>query len=516
MKHTPVPVRLDADVLRAWVSGAVDLLAEHRSTLDALNVFPVADSDTGTNLYLTLREGDRAVAALATGASTDAVSRALTRGTLVGARGNSGVIVSQYLAGLLAEPAEEPETFAAALHRAARLAYRAVAEPIEGTVLTVARAVGEAAVAAERGDVRDVLDTALDSGYRALVRTTDQLAPLRAAGVLDAGAWGLLLVLDALVEALGGRRSRRSRRTRSRRTARESARTDPRECSGHDHGGGAFEVMCIVQAAVAEDGAFQDLSRELSKVGASVAVVGGAGLWQAHVHTDHPLPAVDAAAAVGQVSQVRVRHIEAQTGVHGTHRPPLGLVTVTAAPGLAADLARAGAVVVLVRSGVAGAELERAVEDTGARVVLVLAADGLLGAARDPVDDPGNRELPRPRVRVVGGLSELQVVVGAATLAAHAPGADEDELAGAVTDAVTAVRAAEVDAAGVGPTRHARVVDAATSLLADGASLLTVLTGDDVPASVVDHLRAGVGGSGVDVVVLGTGNPGTTVLLGAE
>lgn len=276
--------------------------------------------------------------------------------------------------------------------------------------------------------------------------------------------------------------------------------------------------MCVVQAPGDDAAPAEALRHALSRVGESVAVVGGRGLWQAHVHTDHPLPAVDAASGVGEVSQVRVRHIAAQTGVHGAQRPSLGLVTVTAAPGLAADLARAGAVVVLVRSGVAGAELERAVEDTGADVVLVLAAEGLLGAAHDPVEDPGDRDdAAAPRLQVFGGLSEVQVVVGAATLASHGAGTEDRDLVRVVTGALTGVRVVEADAGGVGPGRHARLVEAALSLLEEGSTLLTVLTSDDVPASVVDHLRAAVAGAGkADVVVLGTGLPGTGVLLGVE
>lgn len=294
--------------------------------------------------------------------------------------------------------------------------------------------------------------------------------------------------------------------------------------------GGEFEVMYLVVAGgrdpatgcvslgdasaadVAGDGAGGEFDPEadalrsaLSAIGDSVAVVGGDGLWQAHVHTDTPLGAVYSAGVAGaQATQIRVRHLASQSGVHGAHRPPLGLVTVTGAPALAADLARAGAVVVLVPPGrVAGPELERAIIDTGARTVLVLGANELLGG------------IARVGPRVVDRLSEVQVVVGAATLASLDPRLGEDLLAEAVLEAVDAVRTAVVP--GVGPTGHAdRAADAVRELLVQPTSLITVLTSVQTPQDVVERVIAEVGGSQIEVIVLATGAPGDQVVLGAE
>lgn len=503
---------LDAAVLRAWADGAVRALDEHRTELDALNVFPVADSDTGTNLYLTLREGRQG---LARGAGGEA-ARGFARGALVGARGNSGVIVSQYLGELLRSLPAGPltsEALARGLRRATDAAYQAVARPVEGTVLTVARAVADAAERAETSatGVAEVLAAAVAAGYEALGRTPAQLAPLRAAGVLDAGGWGFLLVLGALAEALGA----------TPVTVRPAVPADAAVAPAqhlHDHAhddglcphadqGGAFEVMFVVTAAersAADDDLAARLRSGLAEVGDSVAVVGGDGLWQAHTHTDDPLAAVAAAGAAGVVAtQVRVRHIARQAG-HGVHAPALGVVAVTGAVGLAADLARAGAVVVLVLPGqVAGPELERAVDDTGAATVLVLAADGLVAAAPDRVD-----------AQVCDGLSEAQVVAGAATFAALASAhLGPDAFAAHVLAAVDDVRTAVAD---VGPDGDpGPVLAAARSLVTPATALLTVLTPDGAPEDLAARL-ADVVGDDVEVVLLGTGLPGRTVVLGAE
>lgn len=526
---------LDAALLRAWADGAVRALDEHRAELDALNVFPVADSDTGTNLYLTLREGQRALgratsAAQGTVGTVDAARR-LARGTLVGARGNSGVIVSQYLGAFLrAVPPGEVTGpgLADGLRAAADAAWQAVARPVEGTVLSVACAVAEGAeqaVGAEGGagaSAADVLAAALAEGTRALGRTPSQLAPLRAAGVLDAGAWGLLLVLGALAEALGASTSVLARPGEEVPSDHEPDRGDRhepgqgKECWGdghtheHEHveGGGAFEVMFVVSAPAGADTDEAELAarlrRALATTGDSVAVVGGDGLWQAHVHTDSPLDAVAAADAVGvRATQVRVRHIASQAGVHGAHTPTLGVVAVTGAVGLTADLARAGAVVVLVLPGqVAGPELDRAVDDTGAPVVLVLAADDLVVSAPERAGT-----LVRP------GLSEAQVVAGAATFATLPDGPwgpgehDADALAARVLAAVDGVRTATADVA--------TVLEAARTVAVAGTSLLTVLAPEGAPADLAERLAASLG-DGVEVVVLATGLPGTRVVLGAE
>ena len=550
---------LEPDAIRCWAATSAAALRARRSDLDALNVFPVADSDTGTNLFLTLAEAAAAVERVPHDGSADDLARAFGRGALVGARGNSGVIVGQYLGALVRALLPAPglgggealvvslQTLVGALDSAASAAYQAVARPVEGTVLTVGRAVGDhaaalaAALAASvaaggpprrhhgptaadpGGAVLAVLDEAIVEGYRALLRTTAQLPALRAAGVLDAGAWGLLLVLDSLAHCLGSTAALE----RSAAGVRMPGARGPDQHADDPVGGGEFEVMYLVSSvARAQDGAGGgspvlvrpapdlgvSLRSGLSDIGDSAAVMGGDGLWQVHVHTDRPLDALDVAGALdGAVSQVRIRHLASQAGVHGHHRPHLGVVVVTAAPGLVADLARSGAVVVLVPpGGTVGPELGRAVEDTGAARVLLLAAV--------PVADP-------PQVaglEVLDELSEPQLVCGAATLASLDRSAEVEVLLAEAARSVRAVRTTTVPAPGCGDVaglRHGDLVRlAADRLLASGGTLVTVVTGCATGHAALDALRERVvhGPEGAELLVLDGGARGSDVALGVE
>ncbi|WP_081785061.1 DAK2 domain-containing protein [Cellulomonas sp. KRMCY2] len=575
------PVHVDAATARRWARLAATSVQAHRAELDWLNVFPVADSDTGTNLYLTLAEARDAVARLPQAAGLGDVVRAIARGALIGARGNSGVIVSQYLGAFLrgvvaasgAAAAGGGSTVAGAtsvevsaravvagLRNATDAAYQAVAQPVEGTVLTIARAVSEGAQAAQDAalpgadDTLVVLEAGISRGYEALRRTPSQLPALRAAGVLDAGAWGLLVVLDALAQALGrpvssapcaGHEGCGTHDGATHDGATHGA-TDDGATSGDRRGDrvgqveaattastggvGEFEVMYLVVAEPADHPGADDavaaaLRAALSGVGQSVAVVGGDGLWQAHVHTDRPVEAIGAPSVVGAApSQIRVRHLASQSGVHGRHRPTLGLVTVTGSPGLVPDLARAGAVVVLVPpGGTAGAELWRAVDDTGADRVLLLAAADLLPATEDAMTRMGQSDgrPARPVVDVLDRLDEIQVVVGAATLASRAD-APVPELLAEVTGAVVAVRTAAVPApaeADVSGDLHAeQMLAVALSMLAAGGSLVTVLAAEGTVPQALDRLRAALATARADVeiVVLSGGGPGGAVALGVE
>ena len=562
-------VVLGPAAIRCWAATSVAALGARRAELDRLNVFPVADSDTGTNLFLTLAEAAAAVEREPGDGSAHDLAGAFGRGALVGARGNSGVIVGQYLGALVRallplpgagelgearevaggdEPAEavadgDPlvisvPTLVAALDAAATAAYQVVAEPVEGTVLTIGRAVSRHAAAAAASPshggtaprarsgaaVLAVLEDAVVEGYGALLRTPGQLPALRAAGVLDAGAWGLLLVLDALAHCLGST----SALERSAAGVRmPGAREQDRPAVHHDAHGGEFEVMYLVAAPVGrretsdsahrppipDDGDLAvPLRSGLSRVGESAAVMGGDGLWQVHVHTDRPLDALAVAAGVdGVISQVRIRHLARQAGVHGRHRPPLGLVVVTAAPGLVADLARSGAVVVLVPTGGSvGPELGRAVEDTGAVRVLLLAAV--------PVADHPQRD----GLEVLDGLTEPQLVCGASTLASVDASAGADVLLAEAVRAVRGVRTTTVPAPGqtdVAGLRHGELVRrAADRLLTSGGSLVTAVTGSTTSGAAVEALRTRVvgGPEGAELVVLDGGVPGGDIALGVE
>lgn len=528
-------VVLDPDAVRTWVRRAVESLAEHRDALDATNVFPVPDSDTGTNLWLTLQGALAAVDRLGPEADLGRTTRALTRGAVLGARGNSGVILGQYLAGLVQAVATGDRRWAEVLGAAAAAAYRAVGHPVEGTVLTVARAVATGARGDAAGqDALEELERGVRAGYVALERTTDELPVLRAAGVRDAGAWGLLLVLGALVEAVGGDARTTAALCGDRRACAGGRAADEHggasdrhggtpdghgEADGtHDDGGGEFEVMFVADDEGGDAEVGDRLRALLGRVGGSVAVVGAAGVWQAHVHTDDLPGALAVPAASGLATRpALVRHLLAQAGVHGRQRPGVGLVAVTSAADLVPELARAGAVVVLVAAGqrLAG-ELARAVEDTGADDVLVLTSVPLAEEADPPVPAEVPAEVP---AQVHDGLTDVHLVAAAAALVTAR---DDVDARDAVVAALERVRHVVVRDVG-GPGDAGRVHDAARTLLADrpGTEVLTVVVGTDVPHEVVPGDVEGLEGAvtrqhpQVEVVVL-RGAPGRDVLVGVE
>ena len=218
MEEMPTGDTIAAATVLRFVDLACDALAAAREEIDALNVYPVPDGDTGTNLTLTLASARDAFRAACTGADADLgpALAGLARGALLGARGNSGVILSEMLGEVARRiAAASPEerhavVLASALERASAAGYAAVGTPVEGTMLTVARVASEAAVRrAEEPDARgrDVLVAAAVAARGALARTPEQLPALAAAGVVDAGGRGVCVLLDAAETAVTGRRA---------------------------------------------------------------------------------------------------------------------------------------------------------------------------------------------------------------------------------------------------------------------------------------------------------------------
>ncbi len=379
---------MDGDVLRAWLDAAVPALDAARERIDAVNVFPVPDGDTGTNVLLTVRGAADAVRALDAAAPGPEVLGALGRGALLAARGNSGVIVSRYLGGL-AEAAGTP--LPEALRHAADAARTAVHLPEDGTVLTVAARVAEAA-AEVAGPDAEVLAAAVAAGRSDLAGISAAHPVLRSARVVDAGACALLVLLDALAAALAG----------------DAAPVDvswlfglSEHADGSDHAGGsdhasraehahrpgtgeagpadrAFEVMVVLHAPVPTAAA--PLRVALAAAGDAVAVVEGDGVLTAHVHADDPRAVLAAAEATGARWTASVR---ALVGA------PWPVVACTADPLVAGALALAGAIALVLPDGVpapeARAAVDRATQDAGAPApVVVLPGDRVPAGALDP------------------------------------------------------------------------------------------------------------------------------------
>ncbi len=301
--------QLEAADLRATVHAYKEALAAHREPINRLNVYPVPDGDTGTNMSLTLASVCDDLEAA--GDDLAEVCKAISHGSLMGARGNSGVILSQILRGLVTVISDagacDGPTFARALRAAADAAYQAVMRPVEGTILTVVREAAEAAEAAVSATpdahLVAVVDAARVAGEEALRKTPELLPVLAEAGVVDAGGAGLLLLLDALLYTIDGRP------VPEPRVGEGAVRPDAHLIlqtadEGHgDVGDLRYEVMYFLEAADEAIPAFKDV---WAGIGDSIVVVGGDGIWNCHIHTNDIGAAIEAAVDAGRPRNIRV------------------------------------------------------------------------------------------------------------------------------------------------------------------------------------------------------------------
>ncbi len=305
--------QLTVDDLRAVMSTYAAALRAHREALNRLNVYPVPDGDTGTNMALTLESVVAEVEGA--GAGLEPTCAAISHGSLMGARGNSGVILSQVLRGISeivrAEQVIDGPVIARALSRASEAAYGAVMKPVEGTILTVVRESAGAAVRAADGGaaLNAVLDAAREQAGRTLEETPELLPVLKDAGVVDAGGAGYLLLLDSLLHVVDGRPLPEPDLASTPDGVAVRA-----EQLAHPHGDGdvsdlRFEVMFLLEAPDETIPAFKDV---WAGIGDSIVVVGGDGLWNCHIHTDDIGAAVEAALDCGRPRKIRVTDLMEQ------------------------------------------------------------------------------------------------------------------------------------------------------------------------------------------------------------
>jgi DAK2 domain fusion protein YloV len=442
------------DVRRA-VTRFRDALREHQDELNRLNVYPVPDGDTGTNMTLTL---ESVVNELGTAEDMAEVCQAVAHGSLMGARGNSGVILSQVLRGLAetfrsADVAGVPE-IVLGLRRASDAAYQAVMRPVEGTILTVVRAAAEAAEAAhEAGEqaLESVLDSALVAARDAVLRTPELLPVLKQAGVVDAGGRGFTLLLDALLEVVAGRPIPEPEIVNTP-VAVEA------HLAGDDVASLRYEVMYLLEA---DDSTIDGFKGTWAGLGDSIVIVGGDGLWNCHVHTDDIGGAIEAGVDAGRPRNIRVTDLleqveeehwvrehasEVPVVVEGEAEPEMVLddvgtavVAVSVGDGIRRLLGSVG-----VHEVVAGgqsmnpstAQILEAVERTASKQVVILPNNKNIVPVARQVDELSNRE-----VEVVPTTS---VVEALSALVAYDPQASLSDNVAAMTEAAERVAAGEV------------------------------------------------------------------------
>jgi len=498
-----------------------DALERFRDELDSLNVYPVPDGDTGTNLLQTVRAVVRALDARAgTPAAEVSIADTIVRASLMGARGNSGVILAQTLRGLcdgISSGGTGTGTgtgtgagdVAAALAGAAGSARRAVDRPREGTVLTVLDEAARAATTAPASadDPALVLARALEAARESLARTVNELPELRAAGVVDAGGKGAVLLLDALYGAVSG--------------AQPTERPGPLgpvgakgRGAGAPESGYGFEVQGLVEAPEA---AVPGLRTSLGKLGESLAVVGGDGLFNVHVHTDRPDDAVAAIRAAGTALEMSVLSLDEQVSAcaGGAARsvqlglPTCAMVALAAGPGLAAAFRSLGASAVLARPGRAPgtSEIRAAVSLAAGRSVVVLPNDAALAAAaRDACSGA-----PKPAAVV----NTDSAPAGLAAATAFHPDATLE------TNESVMREAAERCRAGASSSTDVRALVAVAERLrgqVPDAQLLTLIAGESVAEpeaeAAADLLRTHL--PDLEVQLVAGGQPGPAYVLGVE
>lgn len=546
-----VPQTLDASGVRAWCGLALGALGRAREEIDAINVYPVADGDTGTNLYLTVESAAGAVEAVFAAHAAVSVSggtegtdtfprlpavepptlaeavRAMAHGALIGARGNSGTILAQLLRGMAQVLAADSDMAHAggrdlrlALRHASVVARQAVAHPVEGTVLTVASAAADAASGAE-GDCASVARAAYAGARAALAATPGQLAVLERAGVVDAGGRGLVAVLAALVETFTGEvpaagsvpvlASSARGGTDQDGTGAECAGGVPARTgrSGREESGPAFEVIYLLEA---DDVAVSRLRDRLDVLGDSLVVVGGDGLWNIHVHVDDAGAAVEAGVEAGRPYRIRITHFgPADAHTTGSTSRPVreraqrAVVAVVPGEGLARLYTQAGATTVLARPGEppASGELVEAVRRAHAREVVLLPNDAELRHTAAAAAEQARTE--GVRVALIPTRSAVQ---GIAALAVHEPERRFDEDVVAMTSAAGATRYAEVEVAERQSWTMAGICQAGDVLgLIEGD---VAVIGSDITATAETVLNRMLAAGGEMVtLVLGDGAPET-------
>jgi len=462
--------RLDDAALRSAVSTYRSLLRTHQERLNRLNVYPVPDGDTGTNMALTLESVTAELDAAAPGMA--AACTAISRGSLMGARGNSGVILSQILRGLCGVlgrgDAVDGPSLAEALRAASEAAYEAVMAPVEGTILTVVRKAADAAEARGEASLADILEAAGEGARLAVEETPSLLPVLAAAGVVDSGGSGLVLLLDALLHVVDGRPLPPS--TDAAAPTFLTAAPAGAVAGGDVVAGGPrYEIMFLLDAP---DERIGDFKAAWADLGESIVVVGGEGLWNCHIHTDGIGPSIEAAVEIGRPRHIRVTDLSEQVAEEAWVRQGIqagrsegreeatvagepmatGVVAVAAGPGVVAALQEMG-VAEIVPGGQtmnpSTRDVLAAVEATVADGVVILPNNKNVVAMAEQVP-----ALAGKPAAVVGTRS---LVEGVAALMAYDPKADLESNVEAMGQAAAEVVGGEV----VRAVRDARVLETA-------------------------------------------------------
>ena len=551
----------DGAGLLAAFRAAVDNMEAHVEEINGLNVYPVPDGDTGSNMYATVKAALEEAESVA-GEPAGRIAQAISFGALMGARGNSGVITSQIFRGM-ADALEGKQRFngldlAHALSQGAVAAYGAVAKPVEGTILTVIRESAAVAVSAaeQNNDIESVLAATVDAAEKSVARTPSLLAILREAGVVDSGGQGVYRLFQGALLHLVGQAPTGAGRAKA-------AAARPAALVAHADEGFGYETMFLVQPEGSGRLDVDAIRSSLEVMGESVLVAGDARAIKVHVHNEHPDQVIAYGLTLGSLSKISVENLDNQTrdvrevraaeftggpaGAAATPAPspeagngrlPLAVVAVTAGDGLAAIFREFG-----VASVVKGGQSANPSTGELLEAVKAIDADEILLLPNNPNVVMAARQVATMAGRPVSVVPTRNAAEGFAALIALDPTKDAGQNAEPMTEAGRAIQTLAVTEAvrdatiggkkvkrgqtialdpddglvAAGNDRDKAVL-AAIRALKPGYELVTVYYGDGADLAEAEGIARKIGAakSGIEVEVVHGGQPHYRYLIAAE
>jgi fatty acid kinase len=529
-----VPPVSDLERVREIAATALAALERSRRRIDDLNVYPVPDGDTGTNLTLTGRaiveDLDRSTAG-----DRPAIAQDVTRAALLGARGNSGVILSQIVRGAAETLAGAEEIDGPAAARAVRAAsdaaYRAIREPVEGTMLSVIRELAEEAEADAGAGVEELLTRLVRRGEEAVARTPEQLDVLREAGVVDAGGAGLLEIVRGVASAVTG----------------EELPAGPVETEEFSHEAIHQELSryryCTTFVIEGERLALEKIEADLERLGDSLLVVGDSTALKVHVHTDEPGRALAIGTAVGVIDRVEIANMHEQTRQReerlveaAPEHTTAAVVAVVAGEGNRRLFESLGATRIVEGGQTMNpstADLVAAIEAAPADGVIVLpnnsnvilAAEQAAQHTEKPAEVVATDSLPAGLAAMVGfdadrtvaeNAAEMQEILSSVATGEVTVASRDVEMNGIAIREGAYLGLADGEAVAGGPDFDEVAVAVVERLLAEPRGVLTLLTGKDEPDLTPLLERLGAEHPELELDVQQGGQPHYPLLLGAE
>ena len=438
--------RIEGVLFRSMLISGANNLKNERDIVDRLNVFPVPDGDTGTNMSLTMNS---AITELESVASNELgeISKAVARGSLMGARGNSGVILSQILRGF-AQGIEgkdylQVEDFAIALDSARKVAYKAVIKPVEGTILTVCRETAEAALEMkDMENMEDFLVKLLEATRRSLANTPELLKALKEANVVDSGGRGFLSILEGMVKAYQGNPINADGSTETKQDFEEMMKQDIHAFSGEIKFGYCTEFFLRTYEVDADT-----FRREIEDMGDSMVVVGDEGIIKIHIHTNDPGVVLQKASAHGALDRIKIENMRLQQEAVLAKRreemeeDPLayGIISVAVGKGLA-DMMRDMNVTTIIEGGQtmnpSTEDFVKAIDKINSDIIFVFPNNSnIIMAANQAKEISDKNVIVIPTKDIPSALVGLMAIDAAAT-----PEENEQN----ILDAISCVTSAEI------------------------------------------------------------------------